>query len=120
MVKSRSWPGRHHENVRILQRPKLAVWAHDYTFLTKIRIETTLAFSTINGRIADGSTMAKMPEKKDSAIFCINKTLTLAYVDLEYIEDRLNVWKIEAQVEEPDQILVNTNFFGHWGQRNQM
>ncbi|KAL1604870.1 hypothetical protein SLS60_004410 [Paraconiothyrium brasiliense] len=79
----------HSREVSVLRRARLAVWAHDYVFLSPTRTSTTLVFAAPNGTIEGGSTSTDVPG--ESKQFVSHISTIACNVDLEFIDDILTI-----------------------------
>lgn len=78
--------GRHGKNVKVLARPRLAVWLHEYEFLSASRIKTTLAFAALNGTISGGTMIDNVPEGVKNVV---NISTVACDIELELVDDHL-------------------------------
>lgn len=79
---------RHDKDIKVKGMPRLGVWVHDYQFMSTSRIKTTLAFAALNGTIAGGTMVEKVPEGvKD----IVNISTVACDVDLELVNDHLTI-----------------------------
>lgn len=82
---------RQAKSVKVLRRPRLAVWAHDYNHITSTRTVSTLILAAVNGSIVGGSTTTDLPHQNPDKNI-IKKISALACdVDLELVEDVLAI-----------------------------
>ncbi|KAF1998054.1 hypothetical protein P154DRAFT_622035 [Amniculicola lignicola CBS 123094] len=76
----------HSEEIGVRDKPRLAVWVHDYRFPTPTKTSATVIFASLNGDIESGEIMplpGNAAMKNISSVACD--------IDVEFIEDTLTV-----------------------------
>ncbi|ORY12110.1 hypothetical protein BCR34DRAFT_600862 [Clohesyomyces aquaticus] len=81
---------RHSEEVQIRGKPRLAVWVHDYDFLSPTRTHATIIFAILqNGTIEEGLTTNTLSvDKKGNGT---NLSSIACDVDIEFVDDILKI-----------------------------
>jgi hypothetical protein len=77
----------HDKKVKIQCRPRLAVWAHNYSFLSPTRTKTMLVFAALDGSIDGGVTTTDLPKRSKVA----NMSTVACDVDIEIVNNQLKV-----------------------------
>lgn len=85
----------HDNKVTVLRRSKLAVWAHDYVFLSPTRTVATLVFAALNGAIESGITILDLPDQKKNQHLIRNISTISCDVDLDMVEDTLVIGQVD-------------------------
>jgi hypothetical protein len=90
----------HDNKVKIQRRPRLAVWAHDYSFLSPTRTKTMLVFEALNGSIDGGVTTTDLPTSSK----VVNMSTIICDVDVEIVNNQLKVGNGGDSATAPVQI----------------
>jgi hypothetical protein len=90
----------HDNKVKIQRRPRLAVWAHDYSFLSPTRTKTMLVFAALNGSIDGSVTTTDLPTISK----VVNMSTIICDVDVEIVNNQLKVGNGGDSATAPVQI----------------